>query len=269
MDDSVYLKKQHDCDTNAIKTLGLRSRITILGVPDMRPLITKISPNVGGLSYNIIATIKNKIIKGNGWTTLVGNTNNDRSYYPNLQKEDELYTYIKNAIDWYLSEVKNEYPALKIIKLGLIKSEPYAKSQYDGFSQKLHSDYPNDVNALDLAFRPVSFIIALDEFDFIYLPSQDATRGDIVTETIRPGQMILFSNNCLHAGGSNRHNKVSTRIFGYVCNKQSDIPVNQVWPHTWSSTNDNAVLVKDDGINNIVAESAHGRPLRRTKHFSP
>lgn len=125
------------------------------------------------------------------------------------------------------------------------------------------------MNALDLALRPLSFIIALDEFDFIWLPSQDAKRGDIVTETIRPGQMILFSNNCLHAGGSNRHNNISSRIFGYVCNNQSDIQDGKVWPYTWSSTNDNAVLVEVDGINNIVTERTCGRKLRRTNIFSP
>ena len=121
-------------------------------------------------------------------------------YYPELEKNIDLYTYIKNTVQWYLSEIKVKYPALNIIKLGLIRSAPHARSQYDGFSHRLHSDYPPNVNVLDLPLRPLSFIIALDGFDFMWLPHRMAKRCDIVTETVKQGQMILFSNNCLLAG---------------------------------------------------------------------
>ena len=267
-DDTVYLNKPHDCDTNANEPLGFGSRL-IIGQPDTRPLLTKICPNEGGLSENKIACIKDKINNAKGWTPLVGNTHNDRWYYPNLQNNPDLYNYIKDAISWYLSEIKNKYPALKVISLGLIKSEANAQSQYDGFSKRLHSDYPSNLNALDLQLRPQSFIIALDVFNFMYLPHRDARRCDIITETVRPGQMILFTNNCLHAGGSNKNNNTSLRIFGYVCADKDDIPVGKVFPYKWNSPHKNAVVVEDDDINNIVSESTRGRLRRNTNFYSP
>jgi hypothetical protein len=231
----------------------------------------KISPNVPhcGLSNNIIDSIRGKIIEANNWTPLVGNTNNDRWYYPELEKNIDLYTYIKNTVKWYLSEIQVKYPALSIIKLGLIRSAPHARSQYDGFSHRLHSDYPPNVNVLDLPLRPLSFIIAfLDGFDFMWLPHRMAKRCDIVTETVRPGQMILFSNNCLHAGGSNKHNEYCFRIFGYICATESDIPLGKVFPYKWSSENEDAVVVEDDGNDNIVSESKRGRLRTQTDFYS-
>jgi hypothetical protein len=94
-------------------------------------------------------------------------------------------------------------------------------------------------------------------------------RCDIVIETVRPGQMILFSNNCLHAGGSNKLNNILTRIFGYVCAAQTDIPVGKVFPFNWTSPNEDAVVVEDDGINNIVSESNRGRIRKKTNFFAP
>lgn len=267
-DDTVYLKHPHDCDTTENKSLSFGSRL-VIGRPDTRPLLTKFSPNIGGLSYKEIASIKDNINNANGWTKLVGNTNSDRWYYPNLKENPDLYKYIKNAISWYLLEIKNMYPALKVILLGLIKSEANAQSQYDGLNKRLHSDYPSNLNALDLQLRPQSFIIALDVFDFMYLPHRDARRCDIITETVRPGQMILFTNNCLHAGGSNKNNNTSLRIFGYVCATEKDIPVGKVFPYQWTSPNEDAVIVEDDDINDIVSESTHGRIRKKPNFFSP
>jgi len=115
---------------------------------------------------------------------------------------------------------------------------------------------------LELRLRPLSFIIALDEFDFMYLPHRNAKRCDIITDTVRPGEMIVFTNSCLHAGGSNRHDKRSNRIFGYVCNNDSDIPVGKVFPHKWSSQDEDALIVEDSGDERIL--SVRDRPRRTT-----
>ena len=268
--DLVYFKSQHECYTNDIiqKSLGPRM---VTGIPDTRPLLTKIVPNVPfcGLSNNIIDSLKNKLSEATGWSPLVGNTNYDRWYYPKLEKDIDLYKYIKNVVKWYLSEIKIKYPALNISSLGLIRSAPLARSQYDGFSHRLHSDYPPNVNVLDLPLRPLSFIIALDEFDFMWLPHRTAKRCDIVTETIKPGQMILFSNNCLHAGGANIHNKYCYRIFGYICANQFDITVGKVFPYKWSSQDDDAVIIEDDDNERIVNEGKSGRLRTKTNLYSP
>ena len=269
-DDVVKLVHNHYCNsTNAIKS-SLGSRLSS-GIPDTRPQLTKIIPNVPhcGLSKYNIASINAELGKAKGWASIVGNTNNDRWYYPKLKDDTKLYTYIEDSVKWYLSEINVKYPALNIISLGLIRSAPYAESQYDGLSQRLHSDYPSNANELDLHLRPLSFIIALDEFDFMYLPYRNAKRCDIITETVRPGEMIVFTNNCLHAGGSNRHSKISNRIFGYVCNNDSDIPMGKVFPYKWSSQDDDALIVEDSGDERIVFESRNGRLCKKPDFYLP
>jgi hypothetical protein len=134
---------------------------------------------------------------------------------------------------------------LTIVKYGAIKSAPNAQSQYDGHSQKLHSDYPTIVNGRTPNLRPISFIVGLDEFDFMWLPHRFAKRNEICTVTVTPGQMIAFTNSCLHSGGANRHSKPVIRIFGYVCAFQEDIPLGRVFRYKWSSTNADANIEEE------------------------
>ena len=269
-EDSICLWHNHYCNsTNAIES-SLGSRLKS-GIPDTRPQLTKIVPTVPhcGLTKYDIASINAKLDKVKGWASIVGSTNNDRQYYPNLKDDVKLYKFIEDSVKWYLSEINVKYPALNVISLGLIRSAPYATSQYDGLSQRLHSDYPSTANELDLNLRPLSFIIALDEFDFMYLPYRNAKRCDIITDTVRPGEMIVFTNSCLHAGGSNRNDKKSNRIFGYVCNNDSDIPMGKVFPHKWSSQDEDALIVEDSGDERIVTESKKGRLCKKTILYSP
>jgi hypothetical protein len=231
----------------------------------------KITPNVPfcGLCENSISLIKDKLLHAKGWDPLVGNNNSDRMYYPNLQKNVKLYKVIQDAVKWYLSEIKDKYPSLTISSLGLLKSAPNAQSQYDGCSQRLHSDYPSDVNLMDIQLRSLSFIIALDEFDFMWLPHCNAKRSQIQTEIIKPGQMIVFTNNCQHAGGSNRQNQWSFRIFGYVCSRPTDIPLGMVFPCKWSSTEDDAVVVEDSSNERFNSESTSGRKRAIPDRYIP
>ena len=94
-------------------------------------------------------------------------------------------------------------------------------------------------------------------------------RCDIITDTVRPGEMIVFTNSCLHAGGSNRNDKKSNRIFGYVCNNDSDIPMGKVFPQKWSSQDEDALIVEDSGDERIVHESKKGRLCKKTILYSP
>ena len=50
---------------------------------------------------------------------------------------------------------------------------------------------------------------------------------------------------------------------------KNDIPVGKVFPYKWTSPNENAVVVEDDGINNIVSESTRGRIRKNNDFFSP
>jgi hypothetical protein len=62
------------------------------------------------------------------------------------------------------------YPSLVCVKLGALKTLPHCPSQYQGHNNKFHSDYLSNYPEITPAQRPVSVILALDQFDFMYLP---------------------------------------------------------------------------------------------------
>ena len=47
-------------------------------------------------------------------------------------------------------------------------------------------------------------IVALNPFEFIYLPDGKRGRSDLATITVDAGQMIAFTSDCFHAGGANK-----------------------------------------------------------------
>jgi hypothetical protein len=51
--------------------------------------------------------------------------------------------------------------------------------------------------------RPVSVIMALNEFEFIYLPFLTMKKKELVQITVPAGHSIVFTHACLHSGGTN------------------------------------------------------------------
>ncbi len=95
------------------------------------------------------------------------------------------------------------YPSLICVKLGALQSLPKCPSQYKGYKNKLHLDYSSNYPKLSPAQRLVSVILALDPFDFLYLPHISETRKDLVELTVPAGHAIIFADACLHLGGPN------------------------------------------------------------------
>jgi hypothetical protein len=50
---------------------------------------------------------------------------------------------------------------------------------------------------------PISILIGLHLFKFMYLPTKYSFKIEIITTDMAPGQMIMFTDNCLHSGGPN------------------------------------------------------------------
>lgn len=245
-EDMVYLEEDHVC-TNENDGKASGPTTVIVNEPDNRPPLTITNRCLPyyGLTDQKIKSLSQRLEDAKGWEPLTGNTNRDRWYFPTLSHNKQLYDEIRTAMAWYVSLIQSQYPGLTIVKYGAIKSAPNAQSQYDGHSQKLHSDYPTIVNGRTPNLRPISFIVGLDEFDFMWLPHRFATRNEICTVTVTPGQMIAFTNSCLHSGGANRHSKPVIRIFGYVCAFQEDIPLGRVFRYKWSSTNADANIEEE------------------------
>jgi hypothetical protein len=158
-----------------------------------------------------------------------------RQFTPDLKMHNDVYSIVKKCIDPYIKYVQNTYPSLKEIKLAVLRSKPGAKSQYEGSMMRLHSDFCQNVNKRSPMMRPLSLMVAVDEFNFMYLPDRCASESDIITQNIIPRQAIAFTNHCLHAGGANDTGKYCYRLFAYMASSEGDIPQGMVFQYTWDS----------------------------------
>ena len=138
--------------------------------------------------------------------------------------------------------ISKQFPSLTHFRLGAIKTGPNAPSQYAGHNYKLHSDFDDKAYRHSPEDRPLSFMMALDQFELISLPHNSLTRNDVVNTVVGPGEVVIFTNNCLHSGGENKTKKMVYRIFGYVVSGEIDFPLNKVYLKQWESTAGDAVL---------------------------
>ena len=88
---------------------------------------------------------------------------------PNLDDGKVINKALEELLDgetkWGRNWIQAKYPALKYYKLGAIRSDNGAASQYVGHGGRLHSDYHGSCNIRPPAERPVPFmVVALDRF---------------------------------------------------------------------------------------------------------
>ena len=177
-----------------------------------------------------------------------------RHYTKDLKSFPDVYKLVQRCMAGYIGYVQSMYPKLKYYKLAVVRSEPNAKSQYEGNDYRLHTDYDCIVNARPPLERPVSLLVALDEFNIMYLQSREHTRKQIITQPVKPGQAVVFTNYCLHAGGPNETNRRCHRMFAYVVKDEVDLPDNRVYNFNWKSQSD----VEDD---DIIVEREYAVPV--------
>ena len=199
----------------------------------------------------------------------VGSRTSKRSYTKNLADFPDLYNLVEQCMSRYISWVQIQQPSLKYYKLAILRSDVGAGSQYDGCGKKLHSDFYDTVNKRPPQERPVSLLVALDEFEFMYLLSRKHSRGMIKTITVPPGQALAFTNYCLHAGGKNNSGKVCFRLFAYLVSDPVDFPNGEINRRYWKSVTKGNIM--DDIIDEpefvIPAESDTG--IKRTRSGRP
>ncbi len=164
-----YCSKMHACN------LGLP--VVHHGEPDWRPLFQLLapSPHGGGLKtaqqvdelVNLITDTSNVTM----WEPLTGKSGL-RFFAPKLVECKEIYSGVEKAMKYYVDLVQQQYPALTLVQMGAIKSAPNAKSQYIGHRKLLHPDYLASVLERPPNEPPVSIIVALHPFNFLYLPDK-------------------------------------------------------------------------------------------------
>jgi hypothetical protein len=178
----------------------------------------------------------------NIWSRLTGGGIRRREYAKDLVNHPLALAVITKAMKSYVGQVQEKYPSLTHVKYGALRTFPNERSQYLRHEYKLHLDYTVDCKNLPPSQRPISIIVALDPFELIYLPTKLASRRELVRTTIFPGQMVMFTDNCLHSGGSNRTSRKVYRLFAYLASRLKDIPLNGVSKYAFTDNSNNAVI---------------------------
>jgi hypothetical protein len=123
-------------------------------------------------------------------------------------------------------------------------------------------EYEQSVEELEPRFRPVSIIVGLNSFNFMWLNDRTLRESKIRKMTVYPGEMIMFTNHCLHAGGENNTNEEQIRLFAYLASDESHFPSGEVTTWDWQrgdnnpliskpSRNANTAIVRRPGTNQI------------------
>ena len=233
----------HEC--GCLKTI----KTVDLGIQDTRPALEVISPSIAFVDVlteqNRQAVRKSLSDSSVSWDGLSGGKFKNKSlrkFIRDIDTQPNIKELVERVMAPLVATVRARYPTLQHVKYGALKSSPHCPSQYQGHRNRLHSDYPKFHFDIPPEERPVSIILALDAFDFIYLPHLTLTRKDLVTLQVPAGHGIIFTNACLHSGGANDTNQTKLRLFAYMASDLSHIPHNTVTNYDWSSQSEDATL---------------------------
>lgn len=233
----------HQCGClNSIQTMDL-------GYQDTRPALEMISPSI--TFVDVLTEEKRQAVRESlssrsiHWDGLSGGKFRNtslRKFILDLHSQPKINTLVKQVMAPLVATVQAKYPTLLYVKYGALKSLPRCPSQYEGHDHRLHSDYPKLHSDIPADQRPVSIILGLDAFKFIYLPHLTLTRKDMISLLVPAGHGIIFTNACLHSGGENDSDQTKVRVFAYMASDLSHIPHNKVTKYDWSSDSEDATI---------------------------
>ena len=238
------------------------------GVPDDRCVMMVYTPAPTWGSKEALQSLRSDLVKFDEWHTLTGGGDGgtDRVYLPTLGTDPKLkplYRKVKRACKPYVDWLQKQHPKLKHIKYGLIKTMPRGKSQYELHGDRAHFDFGNEVYRLAPDERPVSMMIALDEFDLYYLPNMSLPDSDLLRMTVHKHNAVKFTNACLHSGAENPTPYAKYRIFMYAVSREVDFPHNQVWIS--DRTKDGEVRAEARALSNPGSVVGFKKPISVSK----
>ncbi len=181
---------------------------------------------------NLISTNKyNKM-----WSYLFGGSG-DRRYVADMKtNHPRLHDSLLKASSWYIETITHQYPKLTSHSFSSLLTSPNASAQ-----EFLHVDYNLQTWSRSIDEQPVSAIIAIEAFTLDIVSSEN--RETLQTVTVDPGNMIVFTNKCIHRGGANPNNEYARRIFMYCAHDPSDIGVQKVTKYEWDTSSKKYALV--------------------------
>ena len=137
------------------------------------------------------------------WAGLTGGYVRLCQFFLDLSSHPHVNQVVESEMRPLSNYILSKYPSLVCIKYGALKTRPNCPSQYEGHDHCLHLDYKSFHNDHLPKQRPVLVIMALNEFECIYLPVLTMKRKDLVNTPVPAGHSILFTNASLHSAGAN------------------------------------------------------------------
>jgi hypothetical protein len=178
---------------------------------------------------------------------------------------------IESLIATYFRFIQTMYPEMRYWKVGALRTQGGAPSQYEMWDYKLHRDYSHKVLKRPPNERPLSVIVALDDFSFYREPAfpdtVDGTSVKYEEITVHRGQAIAFTSALLHAGGPNNSREPIYRLFAYMVSNAGDFPVGRVYPDTIRRRDyASAALLHDE---TVKCTTVSGRTRQPVKPYQP
>ena len=196
--------------------------------------------------------------KSRRWLKGIGN--------PQTQEAVAFQKRIQSVMQPFLNDIRKQNPSLQYWKVGALRTAPGSRSQYEKMNSQLHADYSEEVLSRPECERPMSMIMALDDFEFMY--KLDVDDEKINTLTVHGMQAIAFTNELFHAGGENKTNTHVYRLFAYIVSNRADFPNGKLFTENKSNLtklHDKRKMERVEESNKM--KSASGRNRKQTNFF--
>ena len=230
---TCHVRRGEKFYTGGLDHVCTMSNVNCYGVPDDRCVMELCVPAQTWGSSDLLKDIHQDLTKFSDWHDLTGGgKGTDRVYLPTLETDPKLAPLcekVKTAARPYVKWLHARYPKLRHLRYGLIKTLPNGRSQYELHGNRTHADFGNTVYRLAPDERPVSMMIALNEFNLMYLSNMSDPDTELKTMTVHKHNGVLFTSACLHSGAANLTQVAQYRIFLYAVSRVVDFPTNQVF----------------------------------------
>ncbi len=67
-------------------------------------------------------------------------------------------------------------------------------------------------------------------------------RKDIKRLHVNQGEMVMFTNTCLHSGNTNKSDEYRLRLFAYLVSHDKDFPKMEVMLYDWTDNTEDAQI---------------------------
>jgi hypothetical protein len=220
-----------------------------------QPCTIHVAPN--HIREDFIKKMSSLITKNNGnkkWSNLFGGSQ-ARRYIKDMKiNHPQLHDSIVNASSWYIEKIQGQYPKLKSHSFTSLLTSPNAEAQHF-----LHVDYNLRTQSRAIDEQPVSAIIAIESFTLDIVEYEN--KSELKSLTVNPGDMIVFTNKCIHRGGANKTSKYVRRIFMYCAHDPTDIDGQENTRYDWDTSSKKYAPIKQkDG-----SKSNYQRSSRRIR----